>query len=96
MVDPYNNIITNNDIIQNQLPVVSSIMYYNARNIVYKQEEWAWGEDGEFGIATQFDLENSVPHVENISPFNTFGNIMLYDYITLNDIDVEELKEPFI
>lgn len=96
MVDPDNNILTNQDIINNNFPVVTSIMYGYARKMVYKQEEWGWGQNGEFGIVTQYDVENTVPHVDNISPFNTYGQTMLYDYLTLNNIDAEALQEPFI
>lgn len=52
IVDPNDNIVTVQDMVNNNLPVVSSIMYHYARKMIYKQEEWAWGENGEFGIGT--------------------------------------------
>ena len=96
MIDKNDNVLYNNDIIQNEIPVVSNVMYHQARNMTYRQEEWAWGKDGEFAIGVQFDLENSVPHVNGINPFNTYGSSMLYNYLTMNDIDVTELFEPYM
>ena len=59
--------------------------------MIYKQEEWAWGQDGEFGIGVQYDVNDIVEHPYGVCPLNVYGMTMLYDYLALHDI---ALKDP--
>ena len=80
--------LTNQDIVNNKLKTVSSYRTYVSRNMVYKQEQWVWGEDGEFAIISTFDALNLVPHVDNISPLNVYGNIMIKKFLDDNNIQI--------
>lgn len=90
-ITPENQILKVSDIKANKMPVVSSILPYYARNMIYKIEEWAWGKNGEFGIASQYDITKMQSHVNDTCPLNVYGMTMLNDYITLNDINLDEL-----
>lgn len=93
VVAPNNDIFTIEDLHKNNLNVISSIMVYYARNMVWKEEEWAWGKDGEFGIGTKYDALQISSKATGVSPLNVYGATMLYDYINLNQIDLDKNKE---
>ena len=84
--------LTNQDIINNQLQVVSSIRNYCSRGMFYKEEEWVWGANGEFAIITKFDALNLIPHVDGIAPLNVYGNMMVRQFLNEHNIvfDVEK------
>ena len=83
------DVLTNQDIINNQLQVVSSIRNYCSRGMFYKEEEWVWGANGEFAIITKFDALNLVPHVDDIAPLNVYGNMMVRQFLNEHNIEFE-------
>ena len=83
VVAPNNDIFTIEDLHKNNLNVISSIMVYYARNMVWK----------EFGIGTKYDALQISSKATGVSPLNVYGATMLYDYINLNQIDLDKNKE---
>lgn len=86
VVTPDNMIVDVETLRNSNLEVITSLRNYNARKMIYRQDEWAWGKNGEFAIGTRFDTLNAIPHIENTSPLSVYGMAMLLDYINLNNI----------
>lgn len=96
VVTPENTMVTIDELHRKKINVISSLLSYNARNMIHKQEEWAWGKDGEFGIATLYDALSISSMSEGISPLNVYGATMLHDYVMLNDINLNDEEQQSI
>ena len=82
-------ILTNKQIVDKKLKMVSAMRSYASRGMFYKQEEWAWGENGEFAVITKFDAMSLTPHVDNINPLNIYGSLMVRQFLDDNGLTVE-------
>ena len=85
---PDNQVLSVDQVKNSDLEVVTSILNYTARNMIYKQEEWAWGKNDEFAIASLYDVNSIAPHPDSVCPLNVYGMTMLYDYLSLNGIEI--------
>ena len=70
---------TNAEVIAYQFKTLSAFRNYRTRNMVTKQEEYIWGDNGEFALKTN-NVLNFFPHVNNVAPLNVYGMGMLKDY----------------
>ena len=95
LIFPQDNIQIGNQIIPvNALPkssikTITDIEYSIARQMLIKQRTFIWGKDGEFAIATDYDVMNCLPRPEaDVPALNCYAMRMLKDYYLLNNIQI--------
>ena len=61
--------------------------YIYNRDALIGINKYVWGNNGEYAYINTFDLFNIYEHPNEIRPLNSYGTIMVNDYITYNNID---------
>ncbi len=67
-----------------------------ARNMVISKKKYVWGNQGEFALIEDYNLQNLLPHPEIDSALNVYGQHMIVDYLYLKHLTLDEIKEHIV
>ena len=95
---PDGTTINNEDLKESGIKTISRGSSLMARKMVVQNATTLWGDNGEYALITEYELNNYFPELElDVSPLSLYGKAMLLDHLTQNDIYLEKYNnKPFL